>query len=327
MKNIILSIIVIGRNEESGLVGLRNSLQPLVERAVCETIYVDSASEDNSANLARALFDVTILLGEDENLSASAGRSIGVQNSAGKWLLFLDGDMLLEAAIVDDILIHISRGIETDGLVGTYVHEYDDRSVREQKYHSDRNGFADHFGGAVLLPASALHSENWDPRLFSNEEIDLYTRLRQRGVRVKLVDRPFIRHHTERFSKAQILKGIFIRKNSYLGKKFFGVGQMLLARITDGKFFSLIRWLPEPFVLWLGILISLICLTIDGESIGLLIFALSIVFVCFRKSPRYVIIYAAFFPQAIYGFLNFSPNWRPTVISIFRQQSLRGEKE
>lgn len=322
MKKFNLSIIVIGRNEEVGLVRLFKSLQPLAEGTTCETIYVDSASQDGSVNLAKNLFDITILLREDRNLNASAGRYTGVQNASGKWLLFLDGDMLLEPAIVNDILSHIARPNENCGLVGTYIHEYDDGSLREQKFNSNKQGIADHFGGAVLLPADAFKVENWDPRLFSNEEIDLYTRLRHRGYRVRLIDQAFIKHYTERISKVQILKGNFIPKGSYLGKKYFGVGQMLLARIKDGKFLSLVRWLPEPFILWLGVFISLFCFIFDVDLVGFLIFVATIAYVCIRKSPKYVIIYAAFLPQAIHGCLNFSPNWRPTVLSILRRRSL-----
>ena len=322
MKNCNISIIVIGRNEERGLGRLFKSIEGLLESTACETIYVDSASQDGSINLAKKLFDITILLAEDKNLNASAGRYTGVKNSAGEWLLFLDGDMLLETAFVNDILSHIAGHNERRGLVGTYIHEYDDGSVREQRFNSNKQGIADHFGGAVLLPADALKVENWDPRLFSNEEIDLYTRLRQRGYCVRLIDQAFVRHCTERISRAKIVKGNFIYKGSYLGKKYLGFGQMLSARIIDAKFFSLVRWWPEPFVLWLSILIFVFSPVFNVEGVGLLVLVASIAYVSLRKSLKTVIIYAAFLPQGIHGYLAFSPNWRPTVLYVVHRPVL-----
>jgi glycosyltransferase involved in cell wall biosynthesis len=324
MKNIILSIVVIGRNEAENLPFLFDSLKPIFELFTCETIYVDSASLDESFNLSKKLFDVSILLEEDKNLNASAGRFTGVLNAAGKWILFLDGDMLLDSSIIHDIYDHISRNDEKRGLVGTYIHEYGDGRFRAQRFNADRYGHSDHFGGAVLLPAIALQSVNWDPRLFSNEEIDLYTKLRSQGYHVCLVNQSFIRHKTDQFSKIDILMGNFICKNSFLGKKFFGIGQMLFARITDRKMLSLIRWFPEPFVFWFGVLLSLIMSIFGYGFFAFCVLLVSFSFVYIRKSFIHLIIYAAFLPQIFHGLFNFSRYWQPKVALIIRNEIDKG---
>src|SRR4051812_29985706 len=103
MSDVVLSVIVIGRNEAAGLDPLQRSIAPLADRVECETIYVDSASTDDSVDVATTLFDRTVVLDEDANLSASAGRYVGAGLARGEWMLFLDGDMILEPEIIPDL--------------------------------------------------------------------------------------------------------------------------------------------------------------------------------------------------------------------------------
>lgn len=318
MNDLVLSIVVIGRNEERSLPRLYDSLRPLISELLCETIYVDSASTDSSVNVANPLFDLTVVLSNDSNLSASAGRFTGVNQASGDWFLFLDGDMTLEPGIVPVIVEHV-RSNSPYGLTGNYVNVYKNGGESMTIFFSNSAGMADHFGGAVLLPGKAVRAENWDPRLFAYEEIELYTRLRQRGYHVRCFRGPFVRHYTERLPKATSLKGNFIRQGSVFGKRFFGVGQMLAARFGDGTHWSLIRWLPDPFVLWGGLIISLVLLAWDVRMLAALIAVSSIGFVVVHKSPKYVVIYLAFLPQALHGVFHFARDWRPAIASISKR--------
>ena len=61
----------------------------------CEVIYVDSASQDNTVEIA-SRFPIRILqLQPTWRLTPSAGRYIGYQHASGKYLLFVDGDTVL----------------------------------------------------------------------------------------------------------------------------------------------------------------------------------------------------------------------------------------
>ena len=168
IKN-LLSVIAIGRNEAENILPLYVSLESLLKALPCETIYVDSASTDESASIASKVFTRTIVLDESPNSCASAGRNVGARFSRGDWLLFLDGDMQLVKTFGQEIASHIAAGDECVGLVGTYVHVFNDGTERRWTPETDRSGNVMRFGGAVLLHRSMLQVENWDPRLYSNE--------------------------------------------------------------------------------------------------------------------------------------------------------------
>lgn len=328
MKEPLISIVVIGRNEGSHLERLFVSLQPLRSRWPCETLFVDSASVDDSARIAATLFDQTLVLEESACLNASAGRYAGVWAARGRWALFLDGDMEFQPDCMPELEAFFGAGREDRGAIGSYVHRYSDGSQRTWKPPVAGDGFVSHFGGAVLLPLSALREENWDPRLYSNEEIELHTRLRCRGVRVQRLEAPFIGHFTARFTFMQKLCGNFWPKGSYLGKKFFGVGQMLRASAGEGRLMSLARGFPEPFVLWGCLVAALVAALVGMPWIALVLAVAGVAFVTLRRALTVVVGYVAFLPQALFGFRHFHRDWKPRVVQrIFREEAPRVREE
>jgi hypothetical protein len=226
---------------------------------------------------------------------------------------------------ISDCIIHLSQHFATNsdkvGAVGNYVHRFSDKSFSIWKPTLDRHGQVIHFGGAVLLPMGALQLENWDPRLYSNEEIDLYTRLRSHGYHVRNLGVDFISHWTIRISNRNKLVGNFYPYGSYLGKKFYGVGQLLSARVISGRITNLIRWWPEPFALWIVILFSPFTYQVGGGALPLSLFAIVSMAITFRHSWKSIIGYLAFLPQAIYGSRKFALNWVPDVAAIYLKGS------
>ncbi len=312
--DLLLSVIIIGRNEGAGLRPLAASLQPLLSQVGGETIYVDSASSDDSVAIARDCFDRTVELAPDQNLNASAGRFVGTRLARGKWLLYLDGDMLLLPACIAPLLAHIRNPDQRHGAIGNYVHSYVDGSTSVWNPPLRRDGFVSHFGGAVLLPAAGMALENWDPRLFSNEEGDLMARLSRHGVLVRDLGADCIRHCTESYSSWTKLRAIFVPQGSFLGKKFWGFGQLLHARQRDGRLGDYIRAYPELFVLWGGTLAALVLLLGGAWGWGLLTVGLAAAYTATRKPARMVIVYYAFAVQAAYGWSKLDAQWQPTVL-------------
>jgi len=317
MENPFISIIVIGKNEAKNLSRLHASLEPLKNAWSCETIFVDSASRDNSVEVARTIFDKVILLSDSPHLNASAGRSVGVNIATGKWALFLDGDMELISDCITHLREHFEKESEHYGAVGNYVHRFSDGSVSRWSPNADRRRRVNHFGGAVLLPTAVLQRENWDPRLYSNEEIDLYTRLRSHGYHVLNLGVDFISHWTLRVSTRDKLFGNFYPHGSYLGKKFYGVGQLLSARVTSGRLTNLIRWWPEPFALWTVIILAPLASMLGGWALSLSLLAIVSVAITLRYSWKSIVGFIAFLPQAIYGSRHFVLNWAPAVAATY----------
>jgi glycosyltransferase involved in cell wall biosynthesis len=317
----MLSIIVIGRNEAENLPKLHTSLGPLLQAVPCETLYVDSASTDASADIARALFDLTIVLEPSPHLNASAGRYVGVLHAGGDWVLFLDGDMQLVEACVPVLSRHIAESDPSVGLVGPNLHYYVEGHTRTWVPPENGRGVVLHFGGAVMLSMQALRRENWDPRLYSNEEAELYARLREHGDTVRGMDVPFIGHFTEHQSFYERLRGNFVCKGSYLGKKFYGVGQVLRARVEAKRLAGYAAWVPEPFVLWGSIVAAPVCAWLAHWSIGLVLVLLATAYVAVRrKSVRNVLTYLSFLPQAIHGYGRLDSTWKPQVAASYHRE-------
>ena len=67
-----LSVVVIGRNEAHNLERLFTSIFPLSD-LIADIIYVDSASTDNSVEIASKYCDYVIKLKDSEFLNASIG--------------------------------------------------------------------------------------------------------------------------------------------------------------------------------------------------------------------------------------------------------------
>src|SRR6476620_4956326 len=91
-----LSVIIIGRNEAARIEScLRSVFASLAGYDDYEIIYVDSASEDQTIEIA-SRFPIRILqLRRNWKLSAAAGRFVGYRHSTGRYLLFVDGDTVL----------------------------------------------------------------------------------------------------------------------------------------------------------------------------------------------------------------------------------------
>jgi glycosyltransferase involved in cell wall biosynthesis len=248
-----LSVVVIGKNEAATLPALMSSLKDIKPLCSCEFIYVDSASSDNSVNIAQSFFDVYIL-SEHKNLCASAGRFVGTEKAKGEWILYLDGDMTLESEFIEPMVKHIRENNTKVGLEGIVDNIFDDGTMKSYLAANKEGANVTHFGGAVLLPSVAVKRENWNPCIYCNEEIELFTRLQENGITVKFVKKKFVKHFTPKIPKYKVLLGIFFPKNSCFGKQYYGIGQAVAARVQNNTLMQFIYWFSEPFVLWAGVI-------------------------------------------------------------------------
>ncbi|MDT8364329.1 MAG: glycosyltransferase [Nitrosomonas sp.] len=108
----LVSIIIPAFNEERLIVPCLKSVDAALaaNRAYGfshEVIVVDNNSTDKTASLAKAAGARVVF--EPINQIARA-RAAGADTAGGDWLLFLDADCLLSAALVDDIFKLIAQG-------------------------------------------------------------------------------------------------------------------------------------------------------------------------------------------------------------------------
>jgi glycosyltransferase involved in cell wall biosynthesis len=317
----MLSICVIGRNEAEDLPRLIDSLRGLKDLPFeVETIFVDSASSDGTVDVARKFFDKVYVLEESKNLCAAAGRHLGTVHAKGDWVLYLDGDMALRPEFTPILERVCAAPGQQTGWIGQYWDIYDTGMTRKNAMgHGKEGKIVTYFGGAVLLPRRVVFQVgNWNPGVFSNEEIDLYTRLRGTGCVVKFANVPMIEHFTEKLPKWRVLLEHFV-PGKYLGKKFYGFGQVLAARIKDRQLFNLIRYFPYPFVYWASIMAAVVFLAMRMISPAILILLAGSSYVWIVRGPRFIALYSTFLVQGILGYGRFDPGYTPKLKTVLNK--------
>ncbi|MCP4642018.1 MAG: glycosyltransferase [bacterium] len=106
-----ISFVVIGFNEGETLEACLRSLHAAdLGGRTSELIYVDGGSSDGSVDIAGAV-GVDALLGGDRRRSAAENRNLGASAASGRYVQFVDGDMVLRpdwpstaAAVLDERL-------------------------------------------------------------------------------------------------------------------------------------------------------------------------------------------------------------------------------
>jgi glycosyltransferase involved in cell wall biosynthesis len=101
------SFIVIGKNECENLVRCFSAIQEIRQQMHgrnIELIYVDSESTDNSILTACSCQHVDIVISSGENSNAAIARNVGADHARGKYLCFIDGDMIIVAAAYKKML-------------------------------------------------------------------------------------------------------------------------------------------------------------------------------------------------------------------------------
>lgn len=197
MSERFLSVVVIGRNEGTRLRRCLESVAGMERRGFSvETIYVDSASTDESVATAAALGAETIVL-NPVRPTAALGRNAGWRAARGEWVLFLDGDTLLEPRFVAESLAafedpavavvwgHRRETLQTPSLYNRVLD-------LDWIYAPGDTAFC---GGDALFRRSVLEATGgYDETLIAGEEPELCRRITALGLRIVHADRPMTGH-------------------------------------------------------------------------------------------------------------------------------------
>lgn len=190
MNQPTLSVIVITRNEARNISRCIESIIREVPRHACaEILLVDSASTDETLEIAKR-YSINILrLKNSWFLSAAAGRHIGTYYSRGNWLLFLDGDMELVGGWLEKALSHTQNPMIA-GISGNIrdIYVQNERKIGTHDHFQNPEGgivAATEFGGAALYSRFALEQVGgFNPFIKSDEEPELCLRIRLAGYKL-----------------------------------------------------------------------------------------------------------------------------------------------
>lgn len=194
----LISVVVIGRNEGRRLERCLRSVQAAdTDGKSLELIYVDSDSSDGSPELAQAC-GARVLHVKPTRPSAALGRNAGWRAATGQYVLFLDGDTILERQFIRRALQEIGTSPEIGVVWGHRREVAPGASLYNRVLDLDwiyPPGDADFCGGDALFQREILErAGGFDDTLIAGEEPELCARLRAMGYRIRHIDVPMTGH-------------------------------------------------------------------------------------------------------------------------------------
>lgn len=191
-RSFSLSIVVIGRNEGERLANCLRSVHAANTGGhAFELIYVDSDSTDGSPERARTL-GATVLSVNPTRPAAASGRNAGWRAAGGDYVLFLDGDTLLDADFIPAALAAIESDPSIAAVWGHRREIAPAASIYNRTLDLDwiyPPGDTEFCGGDALFRREALVRANgYDDTLIAGEEPELCARLRAMGYRIRHID-------------------------------------------------------------------------------------------------------------------------------------------
>ena len=203
-----LSVVLITKNQAWNAPPLIESvLEAISPLSSTEITLVDSASKDETVELARR-YPISILrLRAGQPLSPAIGRYVGYNHAKGEYILFLDGDTRL----VPGWLPRALRALQEDpraGAVTGRVINLPTSAVAEEPSPPPLKNLPEiprevlwgssGGGGAALYRRSVLEQVGtFNPYLCSDEEPELGLRIRQAGYLFLELDYPIVRHYND----------------------------------------------------------------------------------------------------------------------------------
>ncbi|MEI6708789.1 MAG: glycosyltransferase [Methylococcales bacterium] len=194
MTKPLISVVVIGRNEGQRLVACLKSIKDVT--LPIELIYVDSNSQDDSPELAKAL-GAKVLSVNPPRPCAAIGRNAGWRVATAPYILFLDGDTLLHPNFLQLALDAMAD--ETVAVVWGHRREiYPEQSFYNRVLDLDwiyPTGIVEFCGGDALMRRHILEQvDGFSENLIAGEEPELCQRIRAQGKVILHIDQPMTRH-------------------------------------------------------------------------------------------------------------------------------------
>jgi glycosyltransferase involved in cell wall biosynthesis len=202
-----VSAVVPTRNSSRTLRRCLESLRAQTHPDV-EVIVVDNGSADDTRAIGEVLADLVLSIGPER----SAQRNEGARRSAGRYLLFVDSDMVVEPEVVSECVEAAGRGADavviSESSFGTGYWARC-KALERSCYVGDELIEAARFFSRAVFEACG----GFDERLPAGpEDWDLHERVRARGARIDRA-RAMI-HHDE----GDLRLGELARKKYYYGR-------------------------------------------------------------------------------------------------------------
>ncbi len=268
-----VSFVIVSHDRSAMILRLVRSIKAHVLSPAWEVIIVDNASTEDVASQIRAEFPEVILRAESINHGFARGCNLGAEMARGEFLLFVNNDIELLGNSIPDMITELDRDPST-GLVGCELRN-EDGSAQPTAFRfpslglrwlqlsglkkvilrlrpSLRRGHAmveapDFLSGAFLMVRRSVFSEvrGFDEGYFMYlEDADLAYRLRERGLRCRILHDPYVVHFGRHY-ELQELGPVTLRMNRGLVRFYaihHGHGWLRLLAVSSLLFLAM-RWL------------------------------------------------------------------------------------
>lgn len=186
-----LTIVVIGRNEESAITScLHAALAAADEVGGAELIYVDSHSTDRTVEIVRGLGVQVEMLDNGLRRCPSAGRYAGTLAAKGEYILFLDADTHIYTGFLPEAIRILENDPRLAGLNG-WIDDIDENGERvteiDERFESFREVKWLRGPSCLYRRTALLEVGSFDPQLAMEEEAELGLRLTNSDRRLAVI--------------------------------------------------------------------------------------------------------------------------------------------
>jgi glycosyltransferase involved in cell wall biosynthesis len=103
---VLISVVIITRNEEANIARTLESVEPLVQDGKGEIVVLDSGSTDRTLEIADSLGAKVF---SESWKGYAPQKNSALAKASGDWILSLDGDEELESALAEEILLTLKE--------------------------------------------------------------------------------------------------------------------------------------------------------------------------------------------------------------------------
>jgi glycosyltransferase involved in cell wall biosynthesis len=206
-----LSVIIITKDEEKNIERCITSVLDSARNLDKEIILVDSRSKDKTLEIAKKFSPPLkiIQLKKDLPLTASSARNIGFLNSSGKYVQFLDGDMILDKKWIQRAISFLEKSNDKVAAVSGEITQQEETNnpyykkftkyLKEKtKLKKDEELELRSLFGAFMIKSSVLKEVgSFNPYLRACEEGELSDRIYAKGYKIILLPYHSARHHVK----------------------------------------------------------------------------------------------------------------------------------
>jgi glycosyltransferase involved in cell wall biosynthesis len=290
----VVSFIIIGRNEEKNLRRCIDSIQRSVTLSNIlnyEIIYVDGDSSDRSIDVVSRFHQVKIFR-VTGGRNAAVGRNIGAKESSGDILCFLDGDMELYPEFVIGIWNAEKQDVNGDFFAGRLIDVVGAERI-------DRPFSRTFPGGTFFIRRKIWESVNGMRTKFkTGEESDLALRLLKKGYKFQRRNELMVNHYTAPYEHDSRAWKRILDKSL-----FFSRAVLYRNHLFNRQMYALMLRIDKTFLLLVATIVATILYPLAGAAL-LGLYLIAVMLRIMKKGTLYM----PFVKMILYYFLSDSLN-------------------